>query len=151
MSATCLKSTHASKGLWWSYDCWLTSLQFWKRWQLWTFLTSGESGVAKVKYLMRYIYSSCAVRSCCREYLSPASGFQSLQFRILENKIGILDRLRVTYNRRHYRDNFKGQESEMLNTTEQEPSLLRLVEVDLQLNILQTHFTSTLFFLLHSL
>uniref|UniRef100_H3D669 tryptophan 2,3-dioxygenase n=2 Tax=Tetraodon nigroviridis TaxID=99883 RepID=H3D669_TETNG len=63
-----------------------------------------------------------------REYLSPASGFQSLQFRILENKIGILDRLRVTYNRRHYRDNFKGQESETLNTTEQEPSLLRLVE-----------------------
>ncbi|TNM98902.1 tryptophan 2,3-dioxygenase A [Takifugu flavidus] len=63
-----------------------------------------------------------------REYLSPASGFQSLQFRILENKIGVSDSLRVSYNRRHYRDNFKGQESKMLTSTEQEPSLLRLVE-----------------------
>lgn len=64
-----------------------------------------------------------------REYLSPASGFQSLQFRILENKIGVSDNLRVSYNRRHYKDNFKGQESEMLTTAEQEPSLLKLVEV----------------------
>ncbi|KPP65052.1 tryptophan 2,3-dioxygenase-like, partial [Scleropages formosus] len=47
-----------------------------------------------------------------REYLSPASGFQSLQFRLLENKIGVPDNQRVPYNRRHYRDNFRGQESE---------------------------------------
>ncbi|KAA8588646.1 hypothetical protein FQN60_009991 [Etheostoma spectabile] len=63
-----------------------------------------------------------------REYLAPASGFQSLQFRILENKIGVPDNLRVPYNRRHYRDNFKGHESEMLLATEQEPTLLKLVE-----------------------
>lgn len=66
---------------------------------------------------------------CSREYLTPASGFQSLQFRILENKIGVADNLRVSYNRRHYRDNFKGQESEMLLATEKEPTLLKLVEV----------------------
>lgn len=66
---------------------------------------------------------------CYREYLTPASGFQSLQFRILENKIGVADNLRVSYNRRHYRDNFKGQESEMLLATEREPTLLKLVEV----------------------
>lgn len=66
---------------------------------------------------------------CHREYLTPASGFQSLQFRILENKIGVADNLRVSYNRRHYRDNFKGQESEMLLATEREPTLLKLVEV----------------------
>lgn len=66
---------------------------------------------------------------CYREYLTPASGFQSLQFRILENKIGVADNLRVSYNRRHYRDNFKGQESEMLLATEKEPTLLKLVEV----------------------
>lgn len=64
-----------------------------------------------------------------REYLSPASGFQSLQFRLLENKIGVPDNLRVPYNRRHYRDNFKGHDSEMLLSTEQEPTLLKLVEV----------------------
>lgn len=65
----------------------------------------------------------------CREYLSPASGFQSLQFRILENKIGVPDNLRVPYNRRHYRDNFKGRDSELLLATEQEPTLIKLVEV----------------------
>uniref|UniRef100_A0A8C7YPP2 Tryptophan 2,3-dioxygenase n=1 Tax=Oryzias sinensis TaxID=183150 RepID=A0A8C7YPP2_9TELE len=64
-----------------------------------------------------------------REYLTPASGFQSLQFRLLENKIGVPDNLRVPYNRRHYRDNFKGQQSEMLLSAEQEPTLLKLVEV----------------------
>uniref|UniRef100_A0A7N6A8V2 Tryptophan 2,3-dioxygenase n=1 Tax=Anabas testudineus TaxID=64144 RepID=A0A7N6A8V2_ANATE len=63
-----------------------------------------------------------------REYLSPASGFQSLQFRILENKIGVPDNQRVPYNRRHYRDNFTGHDSEMLLATEQEPTLLKLVE-----------------------
>uniref|UniRef100_A0A8D0C7P0 tryptophan 2,3-dioxygenase n=1 Tax=Scleropages formosus TaxID=113540 RepID=A0A8D0C7P0_SCLFO len=63
-----------------------------------------------------------------REYLSPASGFQSLQFRLLENKIGVPDNQRVPYNRRHYRDNFRGQESEMLLCSEQEPTLLHLVE-----------------------
>uniref|UniRef100_A0A8C2RRL7 Tryptophan 2,3-dioxygenase n=1 Tax=Capra hircus TaxID=9925 RepID=A0A8C2RRL7_CAPHI len=41
-----------------------------------------------------------------REYLSPASGFQSLQFRLLENKIGVLQSLRVPYNRRHYQQNW---------------------------------------------
>lgn len=67
-----------------------------------------------------------------REYLSAASGFQSLQFRLLENKIGVPDNLRVPYNRRHYRDNFKGHESEMVLKTEQEPTLLKLVEVCLK-------------------
>ncbi|XP_039216826.1 tryptophan 2,3-dioxygenase [Crotalus tigris] len=63
-----------------------------------------------------------------RDYLSPASGFQSLQFRLLENKIGVPQNLRVPYNRRHYRDNFKGKEYELLLKSEQEPTLLQLVE-----------------------
>ncbi|KAI5626586.1 tryptophan 2,3-dioxygenase B [Silurus asotus] len=63
-----------------------------------------------------------------REYLSSASGFQSLQFRLLENKFGVSEKLRVPYNRRHYRDKFQGQESESLVQTEQEPTLLQLVE-----------------------
>uniref|UniRef100_A0A8C9YJT0 tryptophan 2,3-dioxygenase n=1 Tax=Sander lucioperca TaxID=283035 RepID=A0A8C9YJT0_SANLU len=81
------------------------------------------------------VHSVCAVCMyaylcvlVCREYLAPASGFQSLQFRMLENKIGVPDNLRVPYNRRHYRDNFKGHEREMLLATEQEPTLLKLVE-----------------------
>ncbi|KAI1883676.1 hypothetical protein AGOR_G00234010 [Albula goreensis] len=63
-----------------------------------------------------------------RDYLSPASGFQSLQFRLLENKIGVADSQRVPYNRRHYRDNFRGQDSELLLKSEQEPTLLLLVD-----------------------
>ncbi|KAI4536136.1 hypothetical protein MG293_013528 [Ovis ammon polii] len=63
-----------------------------------------------------------------REYLSPASGFQSLQFRLLENKIGVLQSLRVPYNRRHYRDNFRGKDNELLLKSEQERTLLQLVE-----------------------
>uniref|UniRef100_A0A8D0X9W2 Tryptophan 2,3-dioxygenase n=2 Tax=Sus scrofa TaxID=9823 RepID=A0A8D0X9W2_PIG len=63
-----------------------------------------------------------------REYLSPASGFQSLQFRLLENKIGVLQSLRVPYNRRHYRDTFKGKDNELLLKSEQERTLLQLVE-----------------------
>ncbi|MEJ1277651.1 tryptophan 23-dioxygenase [Cricetulus griseus] len=64
-----------------------------------------------------------------REYLSPASGFQSLQFRLLENKIGVLQSLRVPYNRRHYRDNFRDEDNEMLLRSEHEQTLLQLVEV----------------------
>ncbi|XP_075716428.1 tryptophan 2,3-dioxygenase isoform X1 [Rhinoderma darwinii] len=67
-----------------------------------------------------------------REYLSPASGFQSLQFRLLENKIGVPESLRVPYNRRHYRDNFKGKENELLLRSEEEPTLLGLVEAWLE-------------------
>ncbi|NXN11409.1 T23O dioxygenase, partial [Indicator maculatus] len=67
-----------------------------------------------------------------RYYLSPASGFQSLQFRLLENKIGVPQSLRVPYNRRHYRDNFKGEDYELLLKSEQEPTLLQLVEAWLE-------------------
>ncbi|KAM4051950.1 tryptophan 2,3-dioxygenase [Anomaloglossus baeobatrachus] len=67
-----------------------------------------------------------------REYLVPASGFQSLQFRVLENKIGVPESLRVPYNRRHYRDNFKGKENEILLRSEEEPTLLGLVEAWLE-------------------
>ncbi|XP_027755224.1 tryptophan 2,3-dioxygenase [Empidonax traillii] len=67
-----------------------------------------------------------------RYHLSPASGFQSLQFRLLENKIGVPQSLRVPYNRRHYLDNFKGQDYELLLKSEQEPTLLQLVEAWLE-------------------
>ncbi|XP_034356627.1 tryptophan 2,3-dioxygenase isoform X1 [Arvicanthis niloticus] len=67
-----------------------------------------------------------------REYLSPASGFQSLQFRLLENKIGVLQSLRVPYNRKHYRDNFGEDYNALLLKSEQEQTLLQLVEAWLE-------------------
>lgn len=36
-----------------------------------------------------------------RDYLSPASGFQSLQFRLMENKLGVKQENRVKYNQRY--------------------------------------------------
>ncbi|CAN8032634.1 unnamed protein product [Ixodes persulcatus] len=37
-----------------------------------------------------------------RGYLAPASGFQSLQFRLIENKLGVKNELRVNYGKQHY-------------------------------------------------
>ncbi|KAJ3587529.1 hypothetical protein NHX12_011126 [Muraenolepis orangiensis] len=67
-----------------------------------------------------------------QDYLAPASGFQSLQFRLMENKLGVPQNLRVPYNRRHYRDSFNGPDSELLVATEREPTLLQLVEAWLE-------------------
>lgn len=44
-----------------------------------------------------------------RNYLRPASGFQSLQFRLLENKLGVRADLRVKYNN-NYTKVFGGDE-----------------------------------------
>jgi len=79
-----------------------------------------------------------------REYLAPASGFQSLQFRLLENKIGVPQNQRVPYNRRHYRDNFRDQENELLLNSEQEPTLLQLVEVNLGNHIIRSVMNTVL-------
>lgn len=66
----------------------------------------------------------------CSSYLSPASGFQSLQFRLLENKLGVTSERRVMYNAQHYRNVFRSErERQLLNDSEVQPSLLSLVEV----------------------
>lgn len=64
-----------------------------------------------------------------RDYLSPASGFQSLQFRLMENKLGVKQENRVKYNQR-YQDVF-GEDAnaiEMIVKSESEPSLCDLVQ-----------------------
>ncbi|KAG7173017.1 Tryptophan 2-3-dioxygenase-like, partial [Homarus americanus] len=63
-----------------------------------------------------------------RDYLSPASGFQSYQFRLLENKLGVKGELRVRYNQENYSKVF-GDEPEVykaIKTSEEEPSLQNL-------------------------
>lgn len=64
-----------------------------------------------------------------RKYLTPASGFQSLQFRLLENKLGVRSDRRIKYNAQHYKNVFS-QKSDLdkLIASEEEPSLLKLVE-----------------------
>ena len=60
-------------------------------------------------------------------YLVPASGFQSLQFRLIENLLGI--QVRNKYQQQYYRDYFSAEEKAALSASEQGPTLLRLVEV----------------------
>jgi len=65
-----------------------------------------------------------------RDYLSSASGFQSLQFRLLENKLGIKESNRVRYNQSNYRRVYedKPEEISALVASEEEPSLSEVVQ-----------------------
>lgn len=64
-----------------------------------------------------------------RGHLAPASGFQSLQFRIMENKLGIKKQQRVKYNQQHYTQVFHDEKSiKMLEESVNEPSLLDCLE-----------------------
>lgn len=63
-----------------------------------------------------------------RDLLETSSGFQSVQFRILENKLGVLPDLRVKYQAEPYHHVLHGQDLETVLAAEREPSLLRLVE-----------------------
>lgn len=64
-----------------------------------------------------------------RDYLSPASGFQSLQFRLMENKLGVKQENRGKYNKR-YQDVF-GNDANAIDriiASESEKSLCDLVQ-----------------------
>jgi tryptophan 2,3-dioxygenase len=64
-----------------------------------------------------------------RSYLSPASGFQSLQFRLIENKLGLTDKSRVVYNQISYKNAFpSANEQKELTDSLDEPTLLVLIE-----------------------
>lgn len=66
-----------------------------------------------------------------RSYLSPASGFQSLQFRLVENKLGLTDKSRVVYNQISYKNAFpSSHEQKALIDSLEEPTLLVLIEVN---------------------
>ncbi|XP_044749363.1 tryptophan 2,3-dioxygenase [Coccinella septempunctata] len=64
-----------------------------------------------------------------RDYLRPASGFQSLQFRLLENKLGVRKEHRVKYNQ-DYNTVFGNDENakELIGKSEKEPALSDLVQ-----------------------
>jgi len=65
-----------------------------------------------------------------RDYLSAASGFQSLQFRLLENKLGLKNDHRVRYNQSNYRRVYEDLPDQLkeLEKSEEEPSLSELVQ-----------------------
>lgn len=64
-----------------------------------------------------------------RGYLAPASGFQSLQFRLIENKLGVKNELRVNYGKQHYQKVFEDPDAiHLIQESEKELTLLQLVE-----------------------
>lgn len=64
-----------------------------------------------------------------RCYLSPASGFQSLQFRLIENKLGVRNDQRVNYGKNNYLRVFQDPEAiEAVKKSENELSLCDLVQ-----------------------
>ncbi|MCB0361442.1 MAG: tryptophan 2,3-dioxygenase [Bdellovibrionales bacterium] len=63
-----------------------------------------------------------------REYLYPASGFQSFQFRLVENKLGLESQRRLAYNQSSYRDYLQPHQAAQLAHAETEMSLFDGVE-----------------------
>ena len=63
-----------------------------------------------------------------RDYLIPASGFQSVQFRLLENKLGMRRRDRLQLNDAPYTSRFTPDDAARVEASEKEPSLFDLIE-----------------------
>lgn len=63
-----------------------------------------------------------------RDFLIPASGFQSFQFRLIENKLGLSDEKRLQYNNVDYLNTLSEKHRELIMETVKTPSLFELVE-----------------------
>lgn len=63
-----------------------------------------------------------------RDLVTPASGFQSLQFRLLENKLGLELTQRMTYQDQPYHSRLEGNEKTRALDSEKQLSFLRLLE-----------------------
>jgi len=63
-----------------------------------------------------------------RNYLSPASGFQSYQFRIAEVMLGLKNENRITYGGHHYSTFFDEKQKAELEKLENSDSLLQLID-----------------------
>ena len=63
-----------------------------------------------------------------RDYLFPASGFQSVQFRLIETTLGLREEDRLTYHGKSYKIVFTEEQQDRLDTVERGGSLFELVE-----------------------
>jgi tryptophan 2,3-dioxygenase len=63
-----------------------------------------------------------------RDALFPASGFQSVQFRLIENKLGMQRRDRLQINDAPYTSRFTADDAARAEASEKEPSLFDLIE-----------------------
>ena len=63
-----------------------------------------------------------------RDDLFPSSGFQSAQFRLMENKLGLLKDHRMMYGGKDYTSVIKEEEKLIVKSSEKEKSLFELLE-----------------------
>nr|CAH7743234.1 unnamed protein product [Callosobruchus chinensis] len=63
-----------------------------------------------------------------RNYLRPASGFQSLQFRMVENKLGVRQENRVKYNQNYAKVFGNNEAIQKIELSEKEASLADVVQ-----------------------
>lgn len=63
-----------------------------------------------------------------RDMLLPASGFQSVQFRMIENKLGLKHSRRLKFDQHPYHNRLSPEHQAWVQKTESEPSLLELIE-----------------------
>ena len=63
-----------------------------------------------------------------RQLLAPASGFQSVQFRVIENKLGVLPEQRMRYDKQPYYAHVTPDHQEVIREAEESRSLFDLIE-----------------------
>ena len=63
-----------------------------------------------------------------RDFLVPASGFQSKQFRLIENKLGLDQKKRFTYGNSNYKSFLNKEDSREVESTEKGNNLFLLME-----------------------
>jgi len=63
-----------------------------------------------------------------RDYLYPASGFQSFQFRLIENRFGMLPDKRVQYERKAYHTRLAPEHQKIVQEAEGKQNLFQAVE-----------------------
>ncbi|MFL2982915.1 MAG: tryptophan 2,3-dioxygenase family protein [Candidatus Neomarinimicrobiota bacterium] len=63
-----------------------------------------------------------------RDDLFPSSGFQSAQFRALENKLGLQKKNRINYGGKDYKNSLEERDRSRVEKTENENSLFQLLE-----------------------
>lgn len=63
-----------------------------------------------------------------RDYLVPASGFQSIQFKMLEIKLGLKSKYRIDFDKQSFYQRLEEEDRAFLQDLETKPSLFELVE-----------------------
>ena len=63
-----------------------------------------------------------------RDYLTPSSGFQSVQFRLIENKLGLRKDKRLKINKEPYTSKLRADHAALVAASENEKSLMELLD-----------------------